>query len=211
MIHFNISVSGRIHFDLDDVASQSISQGAAMDLQAALQTHFEGIKSRTFYPDAARSVFVEPDGEHLCVNIYKRGVKLQWLGSGYLPGGVIKPSGKMSEVTKCPIKSLSIPTKAAPYGKSIFESRLPLAFIPTNKRPDVIGVLVGATPVIVKRGKRKGQTELRADKSAPIFYVLMSQATITPHPLTMLSADDMRAAVGTGASDALQLILSHQS
>lgn len=182
-----------------------------MDLQKALQTHFTGLNSRSFYKDAARSVFVEPAGENLCVNIYKRGVKLQWLGSGYLPGGVLKPSGNTSQVTGRPIKALSIPTKAAPYNKSIFRSRLPLAFIPTNKRPDVIGVLVGAKPVMVQRGKRKGQTALRADKSAPIYYVLMTQATITPHPLTMLSEDDMRAAVGTGSIKAINYLRQQQS
>jgi hypothetical protein len=75
-----------------------------------------------YYLTAARSTLGTAQGGDAVVTVYApAGIALRRYGSGGLPGGVVKPSGRISQVTGKPIKSMSIPREGGPA-----DGRVPL-------------------------------------------------------------------------------------
>lgn len=207
MIKLEVNITGGIALQLNKADLAQVNEAIALDLQDNLRTRIEDRGGRSFWSDAARATIVEPDGnDRLAVRVYKRGVRLQWLGSRKALGGPLKASGRPSEVTGKPTKNLAIPTKAAPYGLSIRQAGLggSLVFVPC-KGP-ATGVLVGGKDVPIKRGPRKGQTRRVADPQSPIYYILMREVTIPEHPDVMPDEDEVRSVAEDAVQDTLDFL-----
>lgn len=172
-----------------------ISMGAAMDTEDLIRRHFESLGGSTFWPAAARSTKVVPDKNgDATIEIWKKGVKLQWLG------GTVKPTRRTSDVTGNPITSLLIPAKWSPLkGRELDELSLPKDQVQVIPRKNKSALLAHVLP------QPKGQTGKKSKVS--VLGFLVKQATIKPHPDVMPTEEEIHAAAKTGAEDVLQNIL----
>lgn len=89
--------------DFNDADKQTIRDAAANRIRDLLQRHFSSKGGRRFWQEAADSVQTELTKDGTNINIYKRGVALR------LFGGVVKPTGRKSEMTGKAIKNIFIP------------------------------------------------------------------------------------------------------
>ncbi len=141
-------------------------------VEASVIAHLLGLPGERFYGQAAESTQVEASDGEAVVSIRKRGMALRYYG------GVVRPSGKTSEVTGKPIRSLSVPVvKGLP---PIAEYGSPLAFIPRRGGGATVGYLVEGERYTVARGKRKGQQAVRPVGNGSLMYVLRRQTTHEP-------------------------------
>lgn len=149
--------------------------------------------SRKWWGKAARSVQVAPEEEEgrAVVAINHRGVRLQW------KGGEVRPTGRPSEVTGKPTKSLLIPFADSPLRKrgiSLAELRVPKESI------HVIRSKKGC-PILVAGIEKKRRTNL-------IWLgKLVKSAHFDARPEVLPSEEALHAEAEEGARQALRAIL----
>ena len=149
--------------------------------------------SRKWWGKAARSVQVAPEEEEgrAVVAINHRGVHLHW------KGGDVRPTGRPSEVTGKPTKSLLIPFPDSPLrqrGISLAELGVPQESIHVIKSKK-------GCPILVAGIEKKTRTNL-------IWLgKLVKSAHFEPRPEVLPSEDALHAEAVEGARQALRAIL----
>lgn len=149
--------------------------------------------SRKWWGKAARSVQVAPEEEdgRAVVAINHRGVHLHW------KGGDVRPTGRPSEVTGKPTKSLLIPFPDSPLrqrGISLAELGVP------KESMHVIKSKKGC-PILVAGIEKKTRTNL-------IWLgKLVKSAHFDPRPEVLPSEEALHAEAVEGARQALSAIL----
>ena len=161
--------------------------------------------SRKWWGKAARQVQVAPEEEdgRAVVAINHRGVHLHW------KGGDVRPTGRPSEVTGKPTKSLLIPFPDSPLrqrGISLAELGVPKESIHVIKSKK-------GCPILVAGIEKK--TRLRADGATPrqartnLIWLgkLVKRAHFEPRPEVLPSEEALHAEAVEGARQALSAIL----
>lgn len=149
--------------------------------------------SRKWWGKAARSVQVAPEEEEgrAVVAINHRGVHLHW------KGGTVRPTGRPSEVTGKPTKSLLIPFPDSPLrqrGISLAELGVPQESIHVIKSKK-------GCPILVAGIEKKTRTNL-------IWLgKLVKSAHFEPRPEVLPSEEALHAEAVEGARQALSAIL----
>lgn len=149
--------------------------------------------SRKWWGKAARSVQVAPEEEEgrAVVAINHRGVHLHW------KGGDVRPTGRPSEVTGKPTKSLLIPFPDSPLrqrGISLAELGVPKESIHVIKSKK-------GCPILVAGIEKKTRTNL-------IWLgKLVTSAHFEPRPEVLPSEEALHAEAVEGARQALRAIL----
>lgn len=149
--------------------------------------------SRKWWGKDARSVEVAPEEEEgrAVVAINHRGVRLHW------KGGDVRPTGRPSEVTGKPTKSLLIPFPDSPLRKrgiSLAELGVP------KESMHVIKSKKGC-PILVAGVEKKRRTNL-------IWLgKLVKSVHFEPRPEVLPSEEALHAAAVEGARQALRAIL----
>ncbi|MBR2126973.1 MAG: hypothetical protein IJ943_09605 [Akkermansia sp.] len=149
--------------------------------------------SRKWWGKAARSVQVAPEEEdgRAVVAINHRGVHLHW------KGGDVRPTGRPSEVTGKPTKSLLIPFPDSPLrqrGISLAELGVPKESIHVIKSKK-------GCPILVAGIEKKTRTNL-------IWLgKLVACAHFEPRPEVLPSEEALHAEAVEGARQALRAIL----
>lgn len=149
--------------------------------------------SRKWWGKAARSVQVAPEEEdgRAVVAINHRGVHLHW------KGGDVRPTGRPSEVTGKPTKSLLIPFPDSPLrqrGISLAELGVPKESIHVIKSKK-------GCPILVAGIEKKTRTNL-------IWLgKLVKSAHFEPRPEVLPSEEALHAEAVEGARQALRAIL----
>ena len=149
--------------------------------------------SRKWWGKAARSVQVAPEEEEgrAVVAINHRGVHLHW------KGGDVRPTGRPSEVTGKPTKSLLIPFPDSPLrqrGISLAELGVPKESIHVIKSKK-------GCPILVAGIEKKTRTNL-------IWLgKLVARAHFEPRPEVLPSEEALHAEAVEGARQALSAIL----
>ena len=149
--------------------------------------------SRKWWGKAARSVQVVPEEEEgrAVVAINHRGVHLHW------KGGDVRPTGRPSEVTGKPTKSLLIPFPDSPLrqrGISLAELGVPKESIHVIKSKK-------GCPILVAGIEKKTRTNL-------IWLgKLVARAHFEPRPEVLPSEEALHAEAVEGARQALSAIL----
>lgn len=149
--------------------------------------------SRKWWGKAARSVQVAPEEEdgRAVVAINHRGVHLHW------KGGDVRPTGRPSEVTGKPTKSLLIPFPDSPLrqrGISLAELGVPKESIHVIKSKK-------GCPILVAGIEKKTRTNL-------IWLgKLVKSAHFDPRPEVLPSEEALHAEAVEGARQALSAIL----
>lgn len=149
--------------------------------------------SRKWWGKAARSVQVAPEEEEgrAVVAINHRGVHLHW------KGGDVRPTGRPSEVTGKPTKSLLIPFPDSPLrqrGISLAELGVPKESIHVIKSKK-------GCPILVAGIEKKTRTNL-------IWLgKLVKSAHFEPRPEVLPSEEALHAEAVEGARQALRAIL----
>lgn len=172
-----------------------VSGGAASEVRNLMKRNFAGLNSRKFYVDAAQKTEVVGSGSVVSVVVNKVGVRLQW------KGGVIKPTGRISEVTGRPVKSLLIPVKNGVMGEMSMKeymgvARRPIKYIPGKAENGDKGFLAHES------GKGK-------DKKLTVIAWLRKKATIRAHPKVLPTQDELRDAAVRGAKLVIKNLLKN--
>ncbi len=89
---------------LTNEQKQVVNDAAAGNLMQVVRRHLRGNGGRSFWEEAASSLRTASSDEKATLEITKRGVHLSYAG------GVVKPTGNISEMTGKPTKSLLIPS-----------------------------------------------------------------------------------------------------
>lgn len=185
------------------------AQYAGADIRDMFKTHFQkrGVEkgSRNYWARAKGSVESQSSGQTAEITVGQKGVKLHWLGSGYLPGGVVKPSGRTSQVTGRPITSLLIPFEDSPLRKG--RESLKELGIPEQE----ICVLLSKNghPYLARVEDRKRKYKGSKVKVTPLGLLLKSVKRY-PDPSVMPTADEMATTVRTSVVDALNKQISNR-
>lgn len=185
-----------------------VKRSAATELAAAINEHFDGLPGQYFWKDAGKNTSVRVQGEEVAVVIDQPGVHIQW------QGGEQVPSGRPSDVTGRPVKSLLIPCGDSPLqGRSSSGSRLNLGDLklPPDQVKAVPGksgetgrlIYIPATPK-PKGGKRTKKAAM-APQNITLGF-LVKRVTIPAHPEVMPSEGEMKKALAVGAHEAIRAL-----
>lgn len=174
--------------ELSNEQRLQVMQYATTKLRDSVRDHIGSQKSKSFYQDAAAATDIAEVTETSATIIVARnhrGFALQ------LFGGTVKPTGRISEITKKPIKNLSIPN-----GKNkgpIIERKngKPLAYVPLMKGGKLTGMLVPGINKQITRGKNKGKIRVQPIPGAIPEYWLVAYTEHKPHPDLLPTEDEM--------------------
>lgn len=190
-------------------------RSAANGVATAVKRHFHSLPGERFWGDASENVRAVPLSRNRWqIGVYQRGVRLQY------QGGTVRPTGKPSEVTGKPTKSIFIPRQDGPIrakGDSLFEflrGRAGADTVRAIKRKGSGKVFLvmdmeerHATPYVTKTGKIRNRyntvTPLR------ILGSLVKQATVPAHPQVLPSKDELHAAATEAAQVTLNKVLKN--
>lgn len=163
---------------------EDIVHAAAGRVRSLLEAHFDGLPSRRFWKEAADSIHVEPGKNGtININIFKRGVHLRYAG------GKVKPSGKISELTGKPIRSLLIPGPRTPMrtqGLDLYD------VVKDPRRVHTIKNRAGRV-YLVEDAEQEGQ-KMR------LLGRLVKSTTHKPNPRVLPTVQDMQEAAAAGAN-----------
>lgn len=208
-LHFEMKFHDELSrlFVEDDMSVAARNAGA--DICELFKDHFQKRAtekgSRNYWARAKGSVESQSSGQTAEITVGQKGVKLHWLGSGYLPGGVVKPSGRTSQVTGRPITSLLIPFDDSPLRKR--RESLKELGIPEQE----ICVLLSKNghPYLARVEDRKRKYKGSKVKVTPLGLLLKSVKRY-PDPSVMPTADEMAMTVRTSVVDALHKQISNR-
>lgn len=112
MLKIKFTIKNRLCLvDLKPEAREAVMGTVVNQVRDLVDEHMRGNGGREFWQEAADSIKVSPlyrakDGKlEARLEIYKRGVHLRYAG------GIVKPTGNISEMTGKPTKSLLIPSR----------------------------------------------------------------------------------------------------
>lgn len=167
---------------------EEVLYSAAGSVRSLLEEHFRARPSRRFWKEAADSVHVEPGSNGtLNVAVYKRGVRLRY------EGGTVKPTGKISELTGKPIRSLLIPGPRTPMrtqGLDLYD------VVKDPRRVHTIKNHAGRV-YLVEDAEQEGQKMRYLGR-------LVKSTTHEPDPTVMPTEQAMREAARAGAEHVLK-------
>lgn len=194
---------------------EPVWRSAANGVATAVKTHFLSLPGERFWGEASEKVRVVPLSRNRWqIGVYQRGVRLQY------QGGTVKPTGKPSEVTGKPTKSIFIPRQDGPIrakGDSLFEflrGRAGADTVRAIKRKGSGKVFLvmdmeerHASPYVTKTGKIRN----RYNKVTPLRILgsLVKQATVPAHPEVMPSKEELHAAATEAAQVTLNKVLKN--
>ena len=146
----------------------------------ATKPNWLGAPSTGFWKRAIESVDSTSDGTVATTSITGKGVALRYYG------GVVRPSGRTSEVTGKPIKFLAFPVAAEVYGKAVAEVGFKL--YPGGKSGP---------------GLYKQQGDAKSD-SDPKMFAFARKTTHQPDPEILPSTNKILDAVSTALGDLME-------
>lgn len=173
-----------------------ITHSAANRVHLLIQKNFirlaQKTHSRHYWGNAASTTTVTPNSPtQYTITIPHKGVRLHW------KGGTVRPTGKPSEVTGKPTKTLLIPFENSPLRKrdiTLAEARIP------NENIHILKSKTGA-PILVASKNLKRKTNL-------IFLgTLVKKATHHPRPDIIPSQNELATAAQQGALERLNQII----
>ncbi len=171
----------------------ALSQDAILGIKTSVRQSFADMgrqsNSRNFWHNAISSIQT-PEGSHGSAQllITAVGVRLQW------KGGINRPSGKISEVTGKPIKSLLVPFKDSPLRKR----RCSLAELGYNNEDIFVLKSKAGAPMLVHAKQLKKKTKLT------YLGGLHKQTVHKPHPEVMPSDEQLMQAAEHAADQHIQ-------
>ncbi len=165
-----------------------------------LTTHYAGRVNRLggtstgYWKRAIENTTGTSDAAGATISINQTGIRLKY------EGGVIRPSGKTSEVTGKPIRFLSIPVHPAAHGRTIADLGGKSAFyvVPFAAGGGFSEGGTGAAAGVFRQSGGK-----RSD-SDPLYFILKRSVTIKADRNLLPSED----AVGTAITEALRIYFS---
>lgn len=173
---------------------------AALNVASLVKHNFKLMQSKSgsrhFWHDAAASTGIATalDRKTEIVAVNHKGVRLQLLG------GVVRPTGKPSEVTGKPTKSLLIPFEDSPMAKrrvTLSELHYPAENIHVLKSKNGCPILVAADP------KKRKTNIIWLGK-------LIKQTTHKPHLEVMPTGAEIDAAAKYGAAKYLKKFMAEK-
>lgn len=206
----HISISCKRNRDLPHVdaakLTDQISKNAAELLQEQLKDNFTGRGGRRFWLAAADSVQVEPVRRGYLVAVYQPGVRMQW------QGGTQRPSGKTSEATGRPTRSLLIPharSQMRERGESLTEflkhKKGAVRVLVRKATGKVYLIMDEETRVKLPKGvKGQGRRRTKDTTRLTLIGALVKSAQITPHPNVIPTDDALTATARTAAMEVLR-------
>lgn len=175
----------------DAAGRQELRAAVGVAVKTAVRGHIAGHyggranklggTSTQFYARMADSVISEVTSTGAEVKIPFVGAALHYYGSAGLPGGVIRPSGRVSTVTGKPIQFLTIPKHPAAHGKRASDFRA-LYSVPGGLR------------------LQQGATRSDAD---PLYFIFARQATIKADPGLLPEMALMQEAAADAVADTM--------
>lgn len=180
--------------DISPQQREEVMHSAAGRVRSTVEDHLRALGGRRFWSQAADDVVVSPlpsEGQTLRsrIEICKRGVALRYFG------GVVKPTGNISELTGKPTKSLLIPGKElrANGGELIDVVKNPQKLHVIKSKAGRV-LLVEDIP-----GKKKGEAE-----SMRIHGQLVKRTVHKPNPRVLPTKETMAAAARSAAEVVLR-------
>lgn len=178
----------------------AVARDAVLGAREAVRDRFQRMAERThsrvFWGRAKQSV--EPPvlyDSMASFAITQVGVRLQWLG------GTVRPTGRRSEVTGRPIRSLLIPFKDSPLRRRSLAS---LNF--PEEEVMVLGDVASGRAVLARVRERKRRRD-GLYQDVTLLGALVRSATIPAHPEVMPSEEEMGQYVVKAARLVLQRLL----
>lgn len=152
----------------------TVEVAAAGAVKSHLTTHYAGKvnglggASTGYWKTAIEGTTSQSDANGAMVNINQKGVRLKY------EGGVIRASGRTSEVTGKPIRFLTIPVHPAAHGKTIadFGGKSGTYIVPFAAGA---GLKEGGTGTGAGVFRRTGDKPSRSD---PLYWILKRSVTI---------------------------------
>lgn len=186
MIRLHVDVIGLNRLPLAPAIRTEMAADVARAARQAVRDSFQRMVDRTqsqgFWGAAKRSVNspVIQDNK-ATIDITHIGVRLQWLG------GTVRPTGRKSEVTGRPIKSLLIPFKDSPLRRrSLASLHLP------EEEVMVLGNVETGSAILARVKQRKRRNQDGHYQDVTPLGALVKSATIPAHPEVMPSHEQMR-------------------
>ena len=162
-----------------------------------------GLTSPGFYAEAARGITAEYTDDGIEVSTSRVGIRLRFLGSGGLPGGVVRP---------VKAKYLTIPAIAEAYGKpaGYFGG---LRFVKFGTAPDAPAALIERgvkSATVAKTGKRVRNAYKNAGTQGAfehrVFYWLKKETRHKPDDSVLPSVEAVEAVVEKAAEEYINTI-----
>ncbi|MES2705121.1 MAG: hypothetical protein V4726_00830 [Verrucomicrobiota bacterium] len=150
-----------------ETAAEKAVKDHLTNTHAARPNRLGGV-STGYWKSVIESTTSESDGGGATVTLKHKGVRMKYYG------GIIRPSGRPSEVTGKPIRNLTIPVTAAAHGRTIMDLGGGKAFH-------------AIYPGVYKR------TAAPPSTSDPLYFILRKSVKITADP-TVLPPDEAVAA-----------------
>lgn len=189
MIAIYVSVSGKINYQMESPEKEAIAKASMNALYKLITRNFRSLGGAKFWGDAVKSTEVQQHGDVASLTVSHKGVRLQYLG------GTVRPTGKISEITGKPIKTLLVPLKGSPLkNKSLKElpiDRDSIKVIPREGKSSLLAAITG-------KGKKAQLTPLA---------VLLKQTTITPDDRVFPSIQTQVDAIQTQTNKTLKQLL----
>lgn len=150
-----------------------------------------------FWLEAADATTATVNGLEVLLNTAKRGVRL------HLKGGTVRPKN-VSEITREPIKFLTIPRVAEAHGKTA--ATLIAMGVMLYPGPGGLYRQTGETrnPAAPWSSWKPGRKNKSSDFNAgsdPLYFVFARQVTIKANPATLPTAQDFADAAGQAVED----------
>ena len=199
---------------LTDDQQDAISRAAADGVALTLREHFLTLPGKRFWGEASEKVRVTPGEKNSYrIGVFQRGVHLQY------KGGTVKPTGRPSEVTGKPTKSLFIPRADGPIREgrcSLHEflaGRSGRVRVIKRKGSGKVFLVMDmeeriAIPYMTKTGKKRNRyktaTPLR------ILGSLVKRANIPAHPEVLPTNEELLAGAREDAEFKLNEIINKQ-
>lgn len=207
-----INISATIHPLLMDLNKPALVDEAAANaaecIMEQVKDNFLKRGGRRFWQQAADSVQVQnlPKTGTRLVTVGQRGVRLQWLG------GTVRPTGKPSESTGKPTKSLLVPHPKSPMR----ENDLSLAEF-LQHRSGTVRVIVrkatGRAYLVLDEstriklhaaGRTKKDRKAKQATRLTLLGSLLKQVTIPAHPDVMPTDAALHATAHAAAEEVLR-------
>jgi hypothetical protein len=163
------------------VAARETVRGHIIAKKGSYQNKLGGTSTQ-FYARMADAVVGMATADGAEVTNPFPGAALHYYGSAGLPGGVVRPSGRMSAVTGKPIQFLTIAKHPAAHGKRASDFRALYA---------------------VPGGLRLMQGAARSD-SDPLYFIFARSATIKADPSLLPEQAVIEAAVKEAIEDTIE-------
>lgn len=181
-----------------------ITRSAANDLTALLKNHFidraQATNSRWYWGQAAERTEAQHGSNASEITINQKGVRLHYLG------GTVKPTGKPSEVTGQPTKSLLIPTADSPLAKrgvTLKELGVP------NEQIHVLKSERTGTTYLAWIRPPQGKTSRSKPKVFPLG-ILVKQAVHKPDPSVLPTETEISDTIKTSAVDVIHQLINRK-